>query len=86
MNNGQVAPARQFLSTLLIAFGPWPLLFGWLFLEAGTGAFLLLTGLAMEAAGVALWPTIRRAVAAMGALVVGLAPVGFIVAWVMVRG
>lgn len=77
------ASARQFLSTLLIAFGPWPLIFGWLFLAAGTGGFLLLAGLAMEVAGVLLWPTVRRAGAALAAIALGCSPVVFIVVWVL---
>jgi hypothetical protein len=41
-----VGSERDFYGRLLLWFAAWPIAFGWLFLVAGTGVFLLATGLA----------------------------------------
>ncbi len=57
------------------------MLFGWLFLEAGTGLWLLGLGIVAMAAGIALRPTRGRALAAIVGFAAGCSPVIFLVLW-----
>ena len=76
-----VGSERDFYGRLLLWFAAWPIAFGWLFLVAGTGVFLLATGLLMAIAGVALAPSWKRGALGTVALVVGCAPIWFLLAW-----
>jgi hypothetical protein len=72
---------RDFYAKLLLWFAAWPMAFGWLFLVAGTGVFLLATGVLMVSAGVALAPSWKRAAFGLLAIAAGCAPIWLLLAW-----
>jgi hypothetical protein len=67
------ADDRRFYSTVLLATVPLQVTFGWLFLMAGTGQWLLLSGLITAVAGVVLAPSILRLLAGLIGLMLGCA-------------
>jgi hypothetical protein len=73
---------RSFYSSLLLAFAPFAIAGGWLFLVAGTGMYLAVAGLAMAVAGVLLQPSWPRAAAAVAGLVAGCVPFWALLAWI----
>jgi hypothetical protein len=75
---------RDFYAKVLLWLAAWPVAFGWLFLVAGTGIFLLATGLLMVIVGVALSPSWKRAAFGLLALAIGGAPIWFLLAWLAI--
>lgn len=71
------ASPRPFVSALLISFSPFPLAMGWLIFASG-GAYYVILGLSMVVAGLALRPSSWRLAFAAVALVVGCAPITFL--------
>lgn len=61
------------------------LIFGWLFLMAGTGTVLLALGVVSLVAGVAFAPTRRRLAASFVGLLIGCFPILFLIASFAVR-
>ena len=80
------AQDRSFYSWLLIWSAAPALCFGWLFLVAGTGVFLLGAGLLMIVAGVLLRVSWARAGAGFVALVAGCSPLIVLLAWAVAGG
>jgi hypothetical protein len=76
------AESRRFYSTVLLWLAPLAITFGWFFIARGTGLALMLAGLTMQVAAVALAPSWRRVAAALAGVVVGCWPLFLLLAWV----
>ena len=63
--------SRMFTARLLVAAGGFLLLFGWLFLRAGTGAALLTLGIVLVATGIAFDRSRTTLLSAAAALALG---------------